>query len=302
VTGRRVVVVGDVMLDVLVQPTGPPAPTSDTPSRIRISHGGAGANLAASLASCGHDVVYVGACGDDAARQIFADALRNSGVTASLQVTGTATGVVVALVGDDAQRSMLTDRGANSLLDESFVSSQLARQFDHLHVSGYTLLDPSTRGVGVAALRRARDLGRSSSVDVCSVGPLIEVTAQVFLVAAREASMLFANEEEALALSGASDCDDALETLSRAFSEVVITRGPLGALAACGAVTAAAVTQSDVVIDTTGAGDAAAGAYLGSRLNGDPLDVSLSRAMAASAKVVRGFGAHGETPRGRPEQ
>ena len=151
-TARRVVVVGDVMLDVLVKATAPIARTSDTPSRIRIGCGGAGANLAASLASCGYDVVYVGACGDDAARQIFVDGLLDSGVTASLQVTGTATGVVVALVGDDGQRSMLTDRGANPLLDESFVLAQLADPFDHLHVSGYTLLDASTRGAGAAAL------------------------------------------------------------------------------------------------------------------------------------------------------
>ena len=292
-TARRVVVVGDVMLDVLVKATAPIARTSDTPSRIRIGRGGAGANLAASLASCGYDVVYVGACGDDAARQIFVDGLLDSGVTASLQVTGTATGVVVALVGDDGQRSMLTDRGANPLLDESFVLAQLADPFDHLHVSGYTLLDASTRGAGAAALRRARDSGRSSSVDVCSVGPLVEITSEVFLVAAREASMLFANEEEALTLSGATDVDGALEELSRAFGEVVITRGALGAVASHASDRAVVDSQSDVVIDTTGAGDAAAGAYLGARLQGETLERSLTRAMAASAKVVRALGSRG---------
>ncbi len=292
-TGRRVVVVGDVMLDVLVKPTAPIAPTSDTPSRVRIGRGGSGANLAASLAAFGHDVVYVGACGDDVVRQVFVDGLRDSGVAAALQVTGTATGVVVALVGDDGQRTMLTDRGANSLLDESFVLAQLAEPFDHLHVSGYTLLDASTRGTGAAALRRARESGRSSSVDVCSVGPLVEITPEVFLVAAREASMLFANEEEALTLSGAGDVDGALEKLSRAFGEVVITRGPLGAVARHARDGAVVDAQSDVVVDTTGAGDAATGAYLGARLNGEALEVSLTRAMAASATVVRGLGSRG---------
>jgi sugar/nucleoside kinase (ribokinase family) len=169
----------------------------------------------------------------------------------------------------------------------------LAAPFDHLHVSGYLLLDASTRAAGTAALRRARESGCSSSVDVCSVGPLVEITPEVFLAAAREASMLFANEEEALALSGAIDADGALESLSRAFAEVVITRGALGAVASHAGDRAVVDSQSDVVIDTTGAGDAATGAYLGARLDGETIEESLRRAMAASAKVVRGLGSRG---------
>jgi sugar/nucleoside kinase (ribokinase family) len=284
------VVVGDVMLDVIVKPLAPVAPTSDTPARVRVGRGGAAANLAVSLAACGHHVVFVGACGDDAASQIFHDGLVDAGVVVRLQVTESATGVVVALVGNDAQRAMLTDRGANPLLAESFVEEALGEPFDHLHVSGYTLLDPATRGVGTTALRRAREAGRSSSVDVCSVAPLGDITPEVFLVAAREASMLFANEEEALALSSARDSREALETLSRDFGEVVITRGPLGAMASHGAARAEARSQSDEVVDTTGAGDAATGAFLGARLSGESLEGALERAMAASARVVRGLG------------
>jgi ribokinase len=290
VSARRVVVVGDVMLDVIVKPLAPVAPTSDTPARVRVGRGGAAANLAVSLAACGHHVVFVGACGDDAASQIFHDGLVDAGVVARLQVTESATGVVVALVGNDAQRAMLTDRGANPLLAESFVEDALVEPFDHLHVSGYTLLDPATRGVGTTALRRAREAGRSSSVDVCSVAPLGDITPEVFLVAAREASMLFANEEEALALVSARDAREALEALSRDFGEVVITRGPLGAMASHGAARAEARSQSDQVVDTTGAGDAATGAFLGARLNGESLEGALERAMVASARVVRGLG------------
>ena len=296
-TGRRVVVVGDVMLDVVVKPIGSIAPTSDTPARVRISRGGSGANLAASVAACGHHVIYVGSCGADAARAVFVGALTDAEVATALKVTDAATGVVVAVIADDGQRAMLTDRGANPLLDEEFVLAQLRDPFDHLHVSGYTLLDAATRSVGVAALRRAREMGRSTSVDVCSVGPLVEITAEVFLVAAREASMLFANEEEALVLSATNDAADALETLSRAFGEVVITRGARGALARCAGVTSESFSQSGVVIDTTGAGDAATGAYLGARLNGDPPAESLFRAMAASAEVVRALGSRGESIR-----
>jgi ribokinase len=293
VSARRVVVIGDVMLDVVVKRSSPLARTSDTPARVRISRGGSGANLSVALGNAGHHVVYVGACGDDAPRKIFEEELAVGGVHANLQLTSAATGVVVALVDEDGQRAMLTDRGANSLLTEPFVMRQLNEPFDHLHVSGYTILDPATRDLAAAALRFARETGRSSSVDVCSVGPLTDVTPEIFLEATRESSMVFANEEEALVLSRRGVVDDALTELSEMFDEVVITRGPLGAVASCGNERASVAPLGSNVVDTTGAGDAATGAYLGARLRGASLDDALELAMAASAEVVRGLGARG---------
>ena len=54
---KRVVILGDVMLDVVVQPLGHVAPTSDTPANIRVTRGGSGANVAIALSASGHDAV-----------------------------------------------------------------------------------------------------------------------------------------------------------------------------------------------------------------------------------------------------
>src|SRR5271155_2433422 len=128
------------MLDVIVKPLVDVAPTSDTPSRVRLSRGGAAANTAESLAQAGHHVTYVGACGADATAELFEDALRRSGIDLALQRVDAAGGVV-AVVDVDGQRAMMTDRGANSMLDLTHVLRQLEQPCDHLHVSGYTLLD-----------------------------------------------------------------------------------------------------------------------------------------------------------------
>ena len=55
----------------------------------------------------------------------------------------------------------------------------------------------------------------------------------------------------------------------------------------------ASASQRTVVLDTTGAGDAATGAYLGARLSGLGMRESLARAMAAAADVLGGLGASG---------
>lgn len=279
------------MLDVIVRRLAPIAPTSDTPSSIRVARGGSGASLALAVAIAGHEVVYVGAAGNDGAATIVRDALRSANVTAQLESVAAPTGTVVSLVGDDGQRAMLTDRGANSLLSESFVLGRLAVPFDHLHVSGYLLLDPATRAIGVAALALAKNRRRTSSVDVCSVAPLRQMTPEVFLEAASGASQLFANEEEALMLTGTNDAGEALEFLASRFHEVVITRGVHGAIAAVGETRSRVGAHDVAVLDTTGAGDAATGTYLGARLRDEPPERALEEAMSASAHVVEGLGA-----------
>jgi sugar/nucleoside kinase (ribokinase family) len=289
----RVVVVGDVMLDVVVRPLGPIAPTSDTPSDIRVARGGSGANFAVSLRLSGHDTCYVGARGRDSSSEIFANALTSAKVTSALEVVDAPTGTVVSIVAEGGERMMLTDRGANSLLSAGFVEAQLAAPFDHLHVSGYLLLDPATRAIAEGALRHAKEHSSSTSVDVCSVAPLRAMTSQVFLRSATHAAEIFANEEEALELTDTEDVEEAADVLSRLFGEVVITRGSKGALCAIGEERFHVDAHRVAVLDTTGAGDAATGAYLGARLHGVAPAQALAIAMEAAARVVGGLGAFG---------
>ncbi len=288
---RRVAVIGDIMLDVVVRPEGPLAPTSDTPSRIRVSRGGSGANVALALRRSGHQVHYIGAAADDPARHVFQTAMNAAGIAVQLKIVERPTGTVVALVAPDGQRMMLTDRGANAELDEASVDVFLKEPFDHLHVSGYLLLDSATRNVAEHALARAQQFGSSTSIDVCSVGPLRAVTPGIFLQAATSASKIFANEEEALVLTSTDSAAAALEVLAELFHEVLITLGPKGAFAAWGEKRYSVEALDVEVLDTTGAGDAATGAYLGARLYGESPDRSLELAMVAAAAVVGGLGA-----------
>ena len=292
---RNVIVIGDVMLDVTVKPMDHIAPTSDTPSRVRLNRGGAAANMAEALARSGHHVTYVGACGDDLASQLFEDTLRRVGVDVALERTETTTGVVVAVVDAAGQRAMLTDRGANSKLGIEHVKQQLERPFDHLHVSGYTLLDPRTIDVGRIALVAAQELGRSTSVDVCSAAPLVAMSPALFLEAARGASMLFANEEEALVLTSCAEVVEAVHRLSLDFDEVIVTLGEHGARARRDGVDYSVTSSSADVIDTTGAGDAATGAYLAVRLRDGSVDDALDEAMMIASEVVEGLGSRGQS-------
>ena len=141
---KRVLVLGDAMLDVVVRALEPVHVTSDTKSAVRIGRGGSAANIAVELA-LDHHVAFLGVVGDDAAGEVFLADLRAADVVPFVKVLSGATGVVVSFVNDDGQRAMLTDRGVNPRLEVQAVLAALEEPFDHLHVSGYSLLDSRTR-------------------------------------------------------------------------------------------------------------------------------------------------------------
>ena len=293
---QRIVVVGDVVLDVVVRPVGDVAPTSDTSARVRVGRGGSGANLAVALRAAVGDryhVSFAGVGGDDAAARIVREDLEGAGVRTHLATMPGATGVVVSLVAPSGERAMMTERGVNSHLLFGHVATLIDDSLAHLHVSGYTALDDHTRSLVPRLISAASDVGATSSVDVCSVEPLRHVGTEAFREAVREATMLFANEEEALLLSGAVDVDGAVAALAREWAEVVVTRGPRGAAASRGGESVTASARGGDVVDTTGAGDSATGTYLAYRLNGADLATSLGHAMEAAARVVRALGSRG---------
>ena len=127
VPAPMVMVVGDVMVDVLVQVRSAVAHASDTPSSILTSPGGSAANQAVWLSRAGALVALVACAGLDPFGDAAIAALETEGVDVSfIARVGRPTGTVVALVEPDGQRSMLTDRAANLELGATEVVAALS--------------------------------------------------------------------------------------------------------------------------------------------------------------------------------
>jgi sugar/nucleoside kinase (ribokinase family) len=287
-----VVVVGDVATDVVAVLSGAPAPGSDRPASIRSRGGGAGANVAVHLAQLGTPVLLAGCIGDDAAGAGLVAELTASGVGLALRtVPGVPTGTIVSLVEPDGQRSMLADRGANLELRPDDVPAPATA--DHLHLSGYTLLDPGPRAAGLAALAAARAAGCSVSVDPASTGPLRAYGVDRWLTDTAGVTVLLPNADEARLLTGCADVADSARALAERHPVVAVSLGADGGLWASGDVLVHRPAHAADVLDTTGAGDAFAAGLLAAWLSdpvGDParaLDAGLARA----ASVVGRLGA-----------
>ncbi len=264
----RVVVVGDVMTDVLAVMSGPLAMGSDTRSRITTGGGGSAANVASWLAALGVPTVFVGRVGADALGQSALDDLTAAGVDVRAGIDpDVPTGTCLVLVEPGGQRSMLPDTGANAGLVADDLPDDVFRPGTHLHLSGYTLLHDASRAAGVAALGLARSSGMTVSIDPSSVALLHAAGTDDFLDQTRDADLLFANSDEAEALTGNRDPRHAAAALASTYREAVVKVGAAGALWHGGFIAARAPAEVDVeVVDTTGAGDAFAAGFLASWL------------------------------------
>jgi ribokinase len=287
-----VVVVGDVATDVVAVLAGQPAPGSDRPATIRSRGGGAGANVAVHLAGRGTPVLLAGCIGDDAAGTGLVAELTAAGVGLALRtVPGAATGTIVSLVEPDGQRSMLADRGANLELRPDDVP--VPRPGGHLHLSGYTLLDPGSRGAGLVALEAAVAAGCTVSLDPASTGPLARYGVDRWLADTAGATLLLPNADEARLLTGCTDESDAARALARRHRIVAVSLGADGALWASGDLLLHRPAHPTDVLDTTGAGDAFAAGLLAAWLAVPEVDatVALDAGLARAAEVVRRAGA-----------
>lgn len=276
----RIVVLGDVMVDVVVRLSEPLARGSDAPATIRFHGGGSAANTAAWLAAAGAEPVMVGAVGDDERGREARGALMAAGVDARLIVDpDLPTGTCLVLVSPDGERTMAPDAGANDSLDQDDLAGEVLAEGDHLHVSGYSLLRAGSRAAASGAIQRALRGGLSVSVDPSSSALLTPD----FLDWSDGAGLLLPNASEAHALTGDSDPERAARTLAERFGEVVVTLGPAGALWTDGdEVLRAAAAPVDEVVDSTGAGDAFAAGLLAARVAG----MSTAEALAAGCKLA----------------
>ncbi|RBP15485.1 sugar/nucleoside kinase (ribokinase family) [Roseiarcus fermentans] len=289
---HRILVIGDVMTDVIVRPEGALAKGSDRRARIRFEPGGSAANQAAWLAAFGVAVDFVARVGADDV-ETERTRLAAAGVTAHLAGDrDRPTGRLVALIDPSGERSFFTDRGANEALAPADISDALIAGAAHVHLSGYAFFAASPRAAALDVIARAG--ATPISVDPASSEFLREVGAESFLDWTRGAALLTPNADEAEVLTGTRDPEAQCARLAARYRLVVIKRGAAGCVAAEGARRWRVEAPAVEAVDTTGAGDAFAAAFLAARLDGVEVEVALNRAVTAGSKAATRVG-------GRPE-
>lgn len=280
----RVLVVGDVIDDVLVRPSTPIRPGTDTPSTIERIPGGSAANTACWIAA-EHVAATVVATvhHDDVARH--AAALERAGVTPELAGADEATGTIVVL-SDGVERTMLTSRGANRLTGPAAVRPDLLASHTLLHLTGHVVTGPDRDEGWRELFALAAALGIPVSVDPGSVGLLAEYGPARFRDLVAGCELLLPGRDEAELLTGEPDPRAAAAVLAERHRTVVVKCGADGAVAVSEGRMIVTPAAPSAPVDVTGAGDAFAGTLLASLARGVPLQQALPRAAERAAEAV----------------
>jgi sugar/nucleoside kinase (ribokinase family) len=289
----RIVVLGDLMVDVVLAPDRPLETGTDVPGRVALVQGGSAANTARWLARLGARATLISAVGRDPEGRALVDLVRGDGVTSRVtRIAGGRTGRVGVLVAPGGERSFVADRGAADALEPGDLQPSWFASADALHLPAYSLL---TEPLGAAARRAvtlARDATAAVSVDLASTGPLLAHgrAAAREVIATTAPDFLFATAGEAEALLGGGGLEGLLELAPMA----VVKRGSKGAtvLARSGdeRVRLEVATTPLHAADTTGAGDAFDAGFLvgwfAARRAGSRLPAALRRAAVAGHRAA----------------
>lgn len=260
--------------------------------------GGSAANTAVGLASLGTSTAFVGKVRDDELGEAFSTDIRAAGVDfAGATVTGgPGTGRCVVMVTPDAEKTMCTNLGIGAQLDAGDIHPELIQGAKVLYLEGYLVTGEATSRAVTAAVDAARAAGAEVALSL-SDPFLVQNAGDILRSRLEHTDIVFANEDEALGLTGTDDVEDAARALAKECSTVVVTLGGRGSLVANGSglVTVPANPVREVV-DTTGAGDSFAAGFLHGHVRGADPEVCLRLGGMVAAEIVSHLGARPLVP------
>jgi ribokinase len=277
----RLVVLGDLNLDVHAEEPTPTECGQETRSAVRVTPGGSAGTFARVAAKLGAHVTFVGAVGNDAVGDLLERDLSSLGIRPHLRRAERPSGVVLALHrGGD--RSMICSRGANDTLDEDDVDSTLFVGVHHLHVSGYAFLSESQARAARRAIALARSVGATVSVNTPPASLMESLGLDLFRRELRDVAILILNRDEGRLLTGCNEDAAIVDALAASHAAGAVTLGPQGALAWRGEERTLARPPAVLDVDPTGAGDAYAAALVVRLLSGSRLAVANRTACATA--------------------
>ena len=260
-------------------------------SPLRTSAGGKSANQAVAAAALGAPVKLLGAVGDDAHGAEARMSVSARGVDTRLvrTVHGTPTGSALIVVDGNAENTIVVSPGANAELSPADVADDVVAQ------AGLVCL--ALESPAATVQHTAQLAARNGSMVVLNLSPYQPVPSGLL----ESTSLLIVNEHELASLIGASGADHDWSAIRGQLRELgistsVVTLGPMGCMILDSGYTEAVPGLSIDAVDTTGSGDAFAGALAAGLAGGLGLRDAASLANAAGAYAATRPGAQDSYP------
>ncbi len=254
--------------------------------------GGSAANTLIAVSSMGGSSYYSCKVADDDLGHFYLDDLKTAGVDCNMEGKhkGGITGKCLVMVTPDAERTMHTFLGVSSELSPYEVSEEAIKNSSYCYLEGYL----TTSVTGKAANIEARTLAEKHNIKTAltfSDPFVVEHFRDGFSETIGDGiDLLFCNEAEALSYTQKASVDEAIEVIKTFSKTFAITLGAKGAVVYDGQDLINIDAHTVTAVDTNGAGDLFAGAFMYGLTRGMSYQQAGDLASKASSQIVSQFG------------
>lgn len=262
-------------------------------SMRKVACGGSAANTLIALSYFGGKAFYSCKIANDQTGDHFYNDMREAGLATNLDFQTHErghTGKCMVFVTHDADRTMNTFLGISETLSINEIHEPAIKESQYLYIEGYLM----TSATAFLAVQKAKQIAKAHGVKIAMTlsDPFIvgHFKEQFLKIIDTGVDLLFCNEEEAFMFTQTSDLDSAIENLKKIAKAFVITLGSKGSWVFDGQAGYLIQPLPVKVVDTLGAGDMYAGAFLAGITQGLDFKKAGDLASAASAKIVTEYG------------
>ncbi len=254
--------------------------------------GGSAANSLIAVSSMGGASYYSCKVADDELGHFYLDDLKTAGVDCNMngKHKGGMTGKCLVMVTPDAERTMHTFLGVSSELSPYEVNDEAIKNATFCYLEGYL----TTSATGKAANIVARKVAQANNIKTAltfSDPFVVEHFRDGFTETIGSGiDLLFCNEAEALSYTQTASIDDAVNSIKTFAKTFAITLGSKGAVVYDGAKLIQIGAHSVTAVDSNGAGDLFAGAFMYGLSRGFSFEQAGNLASKASSQIVGQFG------------
>jgi sugar/nucleoside kinase (ribokinase family) len=253
--------------------------------------GGSVCNSVVAASSLGAKAFFSGKVADDSDGELYINDLQEASVAfhSAGQESGI-TGKCLVMVTDDAERTMNTFLGASEALSSREIDQTALVDSEWFYVEGYLVTDEARTLATKAAVETAK--ANNVKVAISLSDPFVVA---VFGDALRDVigdgvDLIFCNKDEVMVFTGAESLEAAEEALKQYTKTFAITDGANGAVTFDGNTIIKSEGVEAKAIDTNGAGDMFAGAFLYAITSGRDYTWAANLANDCAGRVVARFG------------
>jgi len=261
--------------------------------RSKMSGGGSAGNTVVALNQFGGKSFYSCLVSNDELGKFFLEDLKRNGVDTNLKHENCPNGITgkcLVMTSPDAERTMNTFLGVSSFLSPEHLDENAIKNSTYVYLEGYLVASPK----GLEAIKEAKKIAEKNGIHVAltfSDASMVKYfSRQMEEIVGAGVDMLFCNEEEAMIYTGTNSVNEAREALKKLAKKFSITLGANGAMIYDGDTFIQIEPYKVKAIDTNGAGDMFAGAFMYGITHGHSYAEAGKLASLASSRIVSQFG------------